>query len=174
MLLPIRIVIAWFVAVAVHELFHYFVLRLCGLNVRCIVISATGVKIQVNELQGFTEIVSALAGPLGGATLLLLRRWLPYAAILGAAHSCVNLLPIGSLDGGRAMRAILVKLLGSQVGVLVYRLLSYIFLAILIVLGICLCLHLHLSFLTVLIVCIFFTSKLIRKFPCKPTKQIVQ
>ena len=122
--IPTRLLCAWLLAVAIHELSHYIALKLCGVSVYNIKFSAFGVTMLVGELNGWKELVCALSGPLGGMIPILLRRWMPLTAILGFLLSCFNLLPILSLDGGRALRTVAVMLFGKGFGNLLHRIIS--------------------------------------------------
>ena len=105
LLLPIKLLFAWLLAVAVHEVFHLLVLRCFRVQIFSFRITSRGAVIETEPLPGYKECICALAGPLGGLLLLLLRRWLPFTAICGLLHSCYNLIPIYPLDGGRAVRS---------------------------------------------------------------------
>ena len=173
-LVPVRLIIAWFLAITIHEMFHYIALKLYGVNITKVKVTITGAKILVTNLEGFQEVICALAGPIGGSLLLLLRRWLPCAALFGILHSCFNLLPMFSLDGGRALRVVLVKLLGTQKGEGVHLIVSYICAVILVMLEVSIFLQLKSSLVTILIPCVCIADRLIRKSPCKLFEQIVQ
>ena len=110
LLLPFKLVAAWMFAVAVHELFHYLALKACKVQVRRLRITARGVIMETELLEGFKGILCSVAGPIGGFSLILLRRWMPYAAICGFIQSCYNLIPIRPFDGGRALYYMLSKL----------------------------------------------------------------
>jgi len=174
LVLPLRLVIAWALAVTIHELSHYLALKLCGIIMRNIRISVSGIMMQVEELNGWKEIICSLAGPAGGLHLLLLSRWLPCTAICGLLHSCYNLLPIFSLDGGRAFKVVLIKLLGMRTGNKVHYFISCGLIAVLAIAGVYLCLCFDLILWPLLFVGILLALKCVRKFPCKPLKQIVQ
>lgn len=115
-LLPVRLVFSWVIAVAVHEFAHYLALKLTGVDVYKIRVSLSGVRMGVDELSGWRAVVCSLAGPIGGLLPLIIRRWMPCTAICATLHSCYNLIPIFTLDGGRALEAVLVKVLGNRVG----------------------------------------------------------
>ena len=107
LILPFDWVIAWFLAAFVHELFHYGAIRLCGASVYEIRIGPFGAMMETEPLSGIQELFGAVAGPVGGLTLLLTARWLPRLAICGLLQSVFNLLPIAPLDGSRAIGAAL-------------------------------------------------------------------
>lgn len=60
--------------------------------------------------------VAALAGPAAGAGLFCILRGLgcPEGADLSLLYSCVNLLPVLPLDGGRALQAAVAALAGER------------------------------------------------------------
>lgn len=116
LLLPLKLVVAWSLAVIVHETSHYIALRLFDVGVLYISLGATGISMQIGEISGKRELICALSGPLGSLSLLMLGRWLPCTAICGFVQCLFNLLPIYPLDGGRALRCLFVKLFGNHVG----------------------------------------------------------
>ncbi len=109
LLLPLRWVMAWSLAVAVHEAGHYIALKLCRVPVFALAISPAGVKMETGELQGKAALLCALAGPIAGFSLILFSRYLPCTAFCGWLQGMFNLVPVYPLDGGRALRAILQK-----------------------------------------------------------------
>ena len=56
-------------------------------------------------------MLCSLAGPIGALLLLCIVRWFPRLALCAALQSAFNLLPIGGLDGGHALRCCLELLL---------------------------------------------------------------
>lgn len=107
LLLPLRWVLAAALAAAVHELWHYFAIRLCGGRIYRIRIGAGKAVMETEPLQRSREMICAAAGPLGSFSLLLFARFIPVTAICGLIHGLFNLLPIFPMDGGRIMRCIL-------------------------------------------------------------------
>ena len=110
LLVPFRLVIAWLLAITIHESFHYLAMIFMGVKVNGFKLTSRGVKLYTAPMEEYQECICALAGPLGGFLLLLLKRWMPCAALCGFVQSCFNLLPIYPLDGGRAIRSLFVML----------------------------------------------------------------
>ena len=110
LLIPIRWVFAWAVAVLIHEISHILLLYLLGKKVYEIRIGTFGAKICTQQLSGFGGILCVLAGPIGGALPILFGRMVPRIAICAAILSAVNLLPIYPLDGGRVIGILFTKI----------------------------------------------------------------
>lgn len=104
--LPLQWIVAVVIAAVIHELFHYFALRLLGVHINRVKIGLFGAIMDVEAMPPHKEFLCALAGPLGGILLLLLSRWIPRIAVCAAAQSFYNLLPLYPLDGGRAIRSV--------------------------------------------------------------------
>lgn len=115
LILPIRWVGAWVVAAFFHELCHYAVLRLFHCKVYSVQVHACGAIMQTEPLRSLVEILSSLAGPLGGFALLLFARHFPAIAICGFFQSFYNLIPLFPLDGGRAVCALTRKIFPNRI-----------------------------------------------------------
>ena len=152
LIFPLNLILAWALAVIVHEMCHYIATRLCGVEVEGLSISAGGINMETGFMSGKQELFCSLAGPFGGLCLLFLARWLPYTAICAFAHSIFNLLPLYPLDGGRALRCIVIRLLGERVAEVVCIWVRYICIGLLLVALIILSLHFNLSLLSVVFV----------------------
>lgn len=114
LILPLRWVIAWCLAVAVHEAGHYVALRLCRIQVEGISFSSCGIQIQTGYLPRRTELICAVSGPAAGFSLILLSKYIPYTAFCTFLHSVFNLFPIYPMDGGRAVRVLLSGILKTE------------------------------------------------------------
>lgn len=107
-------------AALIHELGHYFFIRLCGAKIKRIDIEVLGALIAYADSD--TSLNSDIAIAMGGivfnlsaaviGTALFTVYYNLYLLIFIAANfalAFINLLPIASLDGGRAANAILIK-----------------------------------------------------------------
>ena len=100
---------ALIVTVTVHELAHLTALKLCGARIRKIEFTLNGLNIDFfGSISEKEELISALAGPVGGLLLTVLCKTggrgvlLTETGRLSAYLSAFNLLPTLPLDGGRA------------------------------------------------------------------------
>lgn len=106
-------------AVAVHELGHVAALVLCGTEIYGLRMEACGLALRCAPPEGAVRTVAAaLAGPAAGAGLFCILRGLgcPEGADLSLLYSCVNLLPVLPLDGGRALQAAVAGVGGRACG----------------------------------------------------------
>jgi Zn-dependent protease len=104
-------------AAAVHEAGHLTALALLGAPAREIRLGALGAVMEadVSRLGFGAEALAAAAGPAAGL-LFALALALPCPELAGTslALSALNLLPCGSLDGGRILRAAVSALAGPD------------------------------------------------------------
>ena len=109
-LLPLRWCARLALTVTVHELGHVAALILCGAQVCGLRMEGCGLVLRCTPPEGaLRTVTAALAGPAAGAGLFCILRGLGYIACaeLSLLFSCVNLLPVLPLDGGRALYAAL-------------------------------------------------------------------
>ena len=116
-LLPLRWCARLALTVTVHELGHVAALILCGAQVCGLRMEGCGLVLRCTPPEGaLRTVTAALAGPAAGAGLFCILRGLGYIACaeLSLLFSCVNLLPVLPLDGGRALYAALAALAGER------------------------------------------------------------
>lgn len=106
LVIPLPWLTAILLSSLVHELFHYFALKLSGISIFSWRLTAGGVYLDIGDLLPLQEAFCALAGPLGALILLAGSRWIPRTAICAAVQSAYHLLPLFPLDGGRAVRSL--------------------------------------------------------------------
>ena len=105
-------------ACALHELGHYGAIRRLGGDVQTVRLTAVGAEMVLARPLGYwQEGVAALAGP--GVNFLLAVIFCSFSwgvtfAGLNLALGCFNMLPVGRLDGGRALRCTLALLLAPE------------------------------------------------------------
>ncbi len=110
LVLPLRWLASWAIALAVHEIFHYIALRFCHYHPYEISFTANGIFMKTPNMRWSDDVLCAAAGPAGSAILTLLHRSFPELALVSGLQCIFNILPIYPLDGGRALRAVIEKL----------------------------------------------------------------
>lgn len=116
-LLPLRWCARLALTVTAHELGHVAALILCGAEVCGLRMEGCGLALRCTPPEGaLRTVMAALAGPAAGAGLFFILRGLGYIACaeLSLLFSCVNLLPVLPLDGGRALYAALSAQAGER------------------------------------------------------------
>ena len=105
--LPVKWLLGFMISVTAHELAHYIALLLLKVRIFGVEIDGSGITIRTEMLSRKQEIVCAVAGPVGGFLLMLITYRIPYISVCACVHSVYNLLPLGTLDGGRVLKCIL-------------------------------------------------------------------
>ena len=108
-------------AAMLHECGHWSALCICGASVRCFRVGVMGAVLEVDTrcLSYGQELAAVLAGPvvnLAAALLGGMQRADPVFIGIHAVLCVFNLLPVSLLDGGRALRLLLVLLIGPDRG----------------------------------------------------------
>lgn len=107
LILPVKWLIAWIIAVCFHEACHYLAIKLCGGHSDQLQAGFGGAVISCSGLSNKKQLISLLAGPGGGLILVLLGRWFPRVALCNWVLSAYNLLPILPLDGGQVLQLLI-------------------------------------------------------------------
>ena len=112
------IVLLALLSCALHELGHFWAIRLLGSDVKLIRLTAIGAEMAVDRpLDYWREGLAALAGPAVNLLLALVfcgwSRGQTFAG-LNLTLALFNLLPVGRLDGGRALGCALALLAGPD------------------------------------------------------------
>ena len=130
MILPLALV-----ACVCHELGHYLAIDRMGGNIKKIRLTAVGAEmIFARSLSYWQEGLAALAGPAVNLLLAcLFSRWEQGALFSGLnlILGCFNLMPIGCLDGGRALHCAFCLISGPDTAQRFRRSLSRVFTSIL-------------------------------------------
>jgi len=105
--LPLPWVAAAVAAAALHELCHLGAVRLLGGQTQGLLLGARGARMEAVLPNPRREILAILAGPAGSLSLMFLAGVFPRLALCGMVQGVFNLLPLPTLDGGRALRLML-------------------------------------------------------------------
>ena len=163
MVLPLRWFAAVVIAAAVHELGHIAAVKILGGSLCRLSIRYEGASINAQLDSRWKEAVAILAGPCAGACFILFSRWLPRVAILAAAQTLFNLLPVYPLDGGRLIRCL-------GVGERTMAWIEYTAILCLVLVGMYLFLGLRMGFLPLVIVSVVIYRVFMEKFLAKRRK----
>lgn len=106
LILPLPWITALFLSSLIHELSHLFVIKLTGVPVFGLRVTAGGAYLLTADMTPLQETICSLAGPVGALLLLLISGWIPRTAICAAVQSAYHLLPLYPLDGGRAIQGL--------------------------------------------------------------------
>ncbi len=105
---PLGAFVPFVLAACAHEAGHLLAVFVCGGTVTAVRIGGAGAEIRTDTLPYARQVMCALAGPAVNIVLFFLtaQRFESFAAVnlLLAAY---NLLPVEPLDGGTALRALL-------------------------------------------------------------------
>ena len=174
LIFPPNWVFAWLAAAAFHELCHCLALWLCGATIYSFRICLTGAVIDTESMTSRQEFLSALAGPLGGLSLLILLRLVPQLAICALLQTLYNMLPIYPLDGGRALLCCVKSIFGGDRALTIYRYVKGATIAVLLLCAAVATFVLKAGFLPLGVVLLLWIKSGTLKTPCKQPKQIVQ
>lgn len=173
-LIPPPWLLAWFIAVLVHELGHYMGLKLLEIDISAIIIKMSGVYMQTASMTIRQELLVAVMGPLFSLVLVLFARWIPRTAICALLHFTFNLLPLCGYDGERIIRCFLDCFLPDRCVMAILRWVRTVVFALLSVLSVMLAVVLKWGMLPIIGAIVVFLRGLGTTFPCKQTQQIVQ
>ena len=174
LILPLKWLLSAAVAAFIHESGHMLAIRLTGGTISAISIHSGGAEIETAPLAPVQELICTLAGPICGLLLLFFIRWIPLIALCAAIQSAFNLLPVYPLDGGRALKGILVLLLPQSFACKVYLWVEVGCAVFLLLAGFTACFYLHLGIIPIMVFSLLSAKVLARKIPCKSRSLRVQ
>ena len=169
-LLPVRWVIAWFLAVVIHELGHYVALKLFAVRVNFVSVKLSGTYMHTAPMSLAQETAVAAMGPVFSLLLVLLSPFMPYMACCAFFQLLFNLLPLNGFDGWRVLGNFLKVVLPEKYVATVMKSIQFLLLA-----GICVVsLWLRWGTLVFIVALVLLVRGGRITFPCKRRKQIVQ
>lgn len=126
LILPLSFLLSFLIAVLVHEVCHYLVLRIMDVGIYNICIGPFGASMETEPMEPEREVLCALAGPLGSFLLVSLCRIFPVISFCALIQGCFNLFPIYPMDGGRVLAGLLemLKVPGRERILFVIRLIT--------------------------------------------------
>lgn len=135
-----------FGVVLIHELFHLFAAIILGVGVKSIVILPFGMTLRLSGdviRNPKKEIIIAAAGPIANVLMLIFSRFAVSSErvllfqVVNWSLLLLNLFPVAPLDGGRILRALVIKNSGLMGAAGILRKISKIFITIVLFLGVC-------------------------------------
>ena len=174
LVLPLHWVVAVILAASIHEGFHVLAIILCGGRMSNIRIGQRGASMEVEALTPRQEFFCALAGPAGSLSLVLLANVFPRLAVCGLIHGIYNLLPLYPMDGGRALRCVLIMLFGEKTAEKACFCAAKILCCVVILVGIYVAFTFSLGVLPLIMAGFVIYRVKQRKMPCKERPLAVQ
>lgn len=114
LILPADWLLSAFFAACIHEVSHIAAIALLGGSVNSLALEPFGAVIHAEGIDGWKEILSAVAGPLGSFFSVLVIRQFPVFGLCALVQGAYNLLPVYPLDGGRILYGILRQLCPNE------------------------------------------------------------
>lgn len=103
MVVPLQWLGACAIAAAFHECCHLLMAKWVGAKVESLTIGIPGAKISARFPDARGELLTALAGPMGSFSLVVLLHVAPRIALCAGVQGLYNLLPLYPQDGGRVL-----------------------------------------------------------------------
>lgn len=101
---PLRLALTCLCAAAAHEGGHLLAARLLGLHVCGLRFTTSGACIRIREHLSYKkEFLFAFSGPAVNLLCALVFPAFPQFRFFSLVFACLNLLPVGSFDGGRML-----------------------------------------------------------------------
>ena len=169
-IIPIKWIFAWMIAVLAHEFGHYILLKIFQIPLYHIAIKAGGIYMHTATMTAGQEIAVSAGGLLSSLVLVLCSPWIPYTACCAFFHLMFNLLPFFSFDGGRILWNCIRSCLNAHYANITLRCLQFLVLVFVSVLAV----RIRWGIMALIAVSILLARSRCVTFPCKRRKQIVQ
>lgn len=173
LVVPISWLTAWIIAVAIHELGHYCVLRICTKGIYGAQFGGGGIKLYTEEL-GRVEGLCALAGPVASFIVSMTCIPFPRLRICAFVQAIYNVLPIYPLDGGRILKWFITHILKIRNFELIFKWVTIILIVILSYTTIILIHRYSLGVLPIILPIHLFVKYWSTKYSCKECRLRVQ
>ena len=164
---PLPWLFAWIFAAIIHEACHCLAVWICGGRLEQISVSLQGIEIRSNIENPWQSALCSLAGPIGGAFLLLFADQFPRIAICALIQSVYNILPVYPLDGGHVIRNLLYAVVPSKIAEATCRCLELLTIIAMYGYVFWLSIFYRLGVLPLFVVIIFLLQTKKIKIPCK-------
>ncbi len=102
-----RLAMAFLLAAGFHELGHFLCLWGMGAPPKALYLTAAGARMETPPLSYGKNILAAAAGPMASMLLALCWPLCPALGLLSLMLGIFNLLPLGTLDGGKILENLL-------------------------------------------------------------------
>ena len=171
MIFPAKFIIAWVIAVVIHEFGHYIALKILGIKIFHVSFHFGRINIHTEAMSPLQQIITAIAGPVAGALLSLISFDMELVHIFALIQTCCNLIPLYPTDGGRVVTGILKLLLKADTASKVHSAIETVTSWILLLAAVVVSASFHLG-PWLLLGIIFFLLKI--KLSCKQERQEIQ
>lgn len=172
--LPLPWLAAAMTAAVIHEICHILAVFLSGGTIRRMIIGVHGAVIDASSLPILPQLICILAGPAGSLLLVLTGNSLPRLALCGLVQGLFNLLPLYPLDGGRALRCVIICLYAPETADAICRWTERCVMTVVIIIGLWACFFLKLGMAPVLFSLLLLSGTSSGKIPCKEGNLAVQ
>ena len=166
LVLPLRWLLGWGLAVLAHESGHWIAVRICGGKILSVSAVFGGLDMSATPLTRGKMIVCLFCGPLFGVLPVIFCQKFPALAVCCFLLTIYNLIPIRPLDGGRILELLLCR----------HKCLLQILESAVMIAGITVCIYLSVQYNAGYILALIMAQLIVknRKLTCKRGYERVQ